>query len=105
MPGGDRSGPLGQGPMTGRRMGFCTGFNMYETSNRLFGRGFGFGRGRGIGFRRYARPYPESYPVQYSAADEAEILRNQAKDLKASLEMIEGRLSQLDKESSKKENK
>jgi hypothetical protein len=23
MPGGDRTGPLGQGPMTGRSMGYC----------------------------------------------------------------------------------
>ena len=26
MPGGDRTGPLGQGPMTGRGAGYCGGF-------------------------------------------------------------------------------
>lgn len=36
MPGFDRTGPLGQGPMTGRGMGRC-------------GKGGGFGRGRGLG--------------------------------------------------------
>ena len=36
MPCGDGSGPLGQGPMTGRGLGICgRGFR------RLFGRGYG----------------------------------------------------------------
>jgi len=60
MPGFDQTGPRGQGPMTGRRMGRCTNFGAYirntyetkESSNEnlpenLYGRGFGFGRGRG----------------------------------------------------------
>ncbi len=47
MPAGDRTGPNGDGPMTGRRMGYCTGddANGYRTGF------FGFGRGRGRGFR------------------------------------------------------
>ncbi len=50
MPRGDRTGPLGQGPMTGRRMGDCA-----ETEN--VGSGFGYGRGffsrgRGLGYGR-----------------------------------------------------
>lgn len=28
MPGGDRTGPLGRGPMTGRGAGYCSGFDM-----------------------------------------------------------------------------
>ena len=28
MPGGDRTGPMGQGPMTGRGAGYCAGFGM-----------------------------------------------------------------------------
>jgi hypothetical protein len=43
MPGGDRTGPTGGGPKTGRGMGYCTG------NDRP---GSGFGRGRG-GFRRW----------------------------------------------------
>ncbi|MFW5971797.1 MAG: DUF5320 domain-containing protein, partial [Desulfovermiculus sp.] len=27
MPGGDRTGPMGMGPMTGRGAGFCAGMN------------------------------------------------------------------------------
>ena len=44
MPAGDRTGPTGAGPMTGRRMGVCT-----ETANVGFGRGCGRGAGRGMG--------------------------------------------------------
>jgi len=72
MPAGDRTGPMGQGPMTGRAAGFCAGFGVPGYANRpgiggflsrfnpfgLFGRGaaavagFGRGRGRGRGFGR-----------------------------------------------------
>lgn len=42
MPGQDQTGPLGQGPMTGRAMGRC---NTNATPG--FGGGRGLGRGRG----------------------------------------------------------
>ncbi len=48
MPYGDRTGPAGAGPMTGRRMGYCTGFDRPGSMNP--GRGFGFGMDRGGGF-------------------------------------------------------
>ena len=61
MPGLNQTGPMGQGPMTGRRMGRCTNLdanasNQTETprddanENRpenVQARGFGLGRGRG----------------------------------------------------------
>ena len=61
MPGFNQTGPMGQGPMTGRRMGRCTNFGANlknqadETTEKtnenlpenFQGRGFGFGRGRG----------------------------------------------------------
>lgn len=63
MPGFNQTGPIGQGPMTGRRMGRCSNLgttpqnqtteskdNAIENSPDNFqGRGFGFGRGRGRG--------------------------------------------------------
>jgi len=49
MPGGDRTGPAGAGPMTGRRLGFCVG---NDEAGTYYGRGYGFGRGSGMGFRR-----------------------------------------------------
>ena len=45
MPGGDRTGPMGMGPMTGRGAGFCGGTGVPGFANR--GPGLGFGRGRG----------------------------------------------------------
>lgn len=54
MPRGDRTGPEGFGPMTGRGMGFCAGnatAGFYAGGRgRCFGRGRGFGFGRGLGF-------------------------------------------------------
>lgn len=67
MPNFNQTGPLGQGPMTGRRMGRCTNFGLSQKSNEtpdqdpimpdatqpFGGRGRGFGpgrRGRGRGF-------------------------------------------------------
>lgn len=54
MPGFDGTGPMGQGPLTGRQMGYCAGAR--GTAYRGFGRGLGrgFGRGLGRGFGRFA---------------------------------------------------
>jgi len=50
MPGGDRTGPMGMGPMTGRAAGYCAGFGVPGYVNPIPGRGFwGWGRGRGGG--------------------------------------------------------
>jgi len=43
-------GPMGQGPMSGRGMGWCGGANA-EGNARQGGRGFGMGRDRGRGFQ------------------------------------------------------
>jgi hypothetical protein len=48
MPFGDRTGPAGLGPMSGRGAGFCGGYGVPGTMNPAPGRGFG-GRGRGGG--------------------------------------------------------
>lgn len=52
MPGGDRTGPMGAGAMTGRGAGYCAGFGMPGYANPMPGRGFGMGGGRGGGFGR-----------------------------------------------------
>ena len=67
MPFGDRTGPMGLGPMTGRGAGFCAGFGRPGFASPMagytypygyahlapvwsrWGRGFGRGRGRGFG--------------------------------------------------------
>lgn len=58
MPGGDKTGPEGRGPRTGRGAGYCAGNDQpgfAEPGPRQgggFGFGFGFGRGRGAGWGR-----------------------------------------------------
>jgi len=57
MPGGDGTGPMGMGPMSGRAMGYCAGTPVDGEDNETGGRGVrrglvrGFGRGRGQGDR------------------------------------------------------
>lgn len=67
MPFGDRTGPQGTGPMTGRGTGYCAGsgrpgfaglnfgrcwFGFNRGPERNTGRGRGFGRGSGQGMGR-----------------------------------------------------
>lgn len=74
MPWGDRTGPWGRGPMTGRGAGYCAGYDMPGYANPVGGRGYGrgygrgFGRGMGRGFGRgfgrgrgYGRGYGRDY--------------------------------------------
>ncbi len=91
MPFGDRTGPWGLGPMTGRAMGYCAGFPVPGFMNpgygfgrglwfgagfgRGFGRGFGIGRGRGwrragfFPFWGYPSPWagPYGFPFPYGS--------------------------------------
>jgi len=116
MPGGDRTGPLGFGPMTGRAAGFCAGYPSpgYVTSpgGMGLGRGRGGGRGFGRGFRsgRFgAFPYPappyvnpapsyqgQDIPQADTVSGELSALRNQAEYLSRTLENIGKRIEILE---------
>ncbi len=50
MPGFDRTGPMGAGPMTGGARGFCNPAT--SGAVRSYGGWCGYGYGRGMGFRR-----------------------------------------------------
>lgn len=90
MPGGDRTGPLGLGPMSGRGMGYCTGFAAGRGAG-LYGRGAGFyGSGRNWRGAGFYRPVP-------TKAQEAEALRQEAAFLQSQLDEIKGYLRELDK--------
>ena len=58
LPRGDRSGPEGYGPRTGRALGFCSGSNSPGFARDIFGRGMGYGGGggRGRGFGKIVSP-------------------------------------------------
>ncbi len=116
MPLGDRTGPMGQGPRTGRALGFCSGYDSPGYSKGFgsgMGRGFRFGRGMGMGMGRgrgigRGRFYGWSYSGDYqefpwmqpaSKDDEIKMLKSQAESLKRTQKDIEKRLSELEKES------
>jgi hypothetical protein len=111
MPGGDGTGPLGRGPMTGGGFGFCAGFSHPGYTNPGIGRGLG--RGGGRGFRRvfygrgrgfFGRPYYQDtyYPTVQSREEEKTYLENMVKGLEEEISSIRERIKNLSKE--KKEN-
>jgi hypothetical protein len=78
MPGFNKKGPEGLGPLTGRRMGQCAG-NENESAGFGYGRGFGRGRrrgfGRGFGFFGFGRN--RNLPEDESIESDIELLKNQ----------------------------
>ncbi|MBN1272687.1 MAG: DUF5320 domain-containing protein [Candidatus Aminicenantes bacterium] len=120
MPGGDRTGPWGAGPRTGRAMGYCSGYSVPGYMNpgpgwgRGFGRGYGMGRGGGRGWGRWggtgfwgmpSYPYnpsvsyaPPTMAGSFSADEEKAALEEQAKFMRDQLNQIQNRLEELAKE-------
>jgi hypothetical protein len=105
MPGGDRTGPWGEGPQTGRRMGYCAGYehpgfmNVHPGWGRGFGRRFrggsGYGRGPGYGFRHgYGGFYPQG---DIPDVTEKTWVENEIRILKDQLAALEDRLSKIGK--------
>ncbi|HEX42645.1 MAG TPA: hypothetical protein ENN81_11405 [Phycisphaerales bacterium] len=93
MPGGDGTGPLGYGPMTGRGAGYCAGYGAPGAFGPL-GRGRGRGRGRGLRFGPVAYHGPGAAPLP--GEQELQMLRDQAQQMQQSLEGINRRISQLE---------
>lgn len=111
MPRGNKSGPTGQGPMTGRAMGYCVGNDvpgyMEDRPGLGLARGFrggrnagmGRGPGRGMGNRwnmRNAAPSEEN--LAPTKEEERNYLSRQAERLKRTLNEVEQRINELDKE-------
>jgi len=92
MPQGDRTGPNGQGSMTGRGRGFCAGFNAPGFMNS------GFGRGRGFRWRaRAIQPIPlqQVQPAVITEKQEKQFLEQDLVALKEEMKEIEKRLKEL----------
>ncbi|HDS03542.1 MAG TPA: hypothetical protein ENN72_07545 [Firmicutes bacterium] len=104
MPRGDRTGPNGVGPMTGRAAGFCGGNDRPGyAAGGFFGRGGGFGRGFGRGFNRGwgFRPFSgygagPVYP-EYTPERETVDLKEEARLMENRLNEIKQRLADLEK--------
>ncbi len=117
MPGGDRTGPAGLGPMTGRQAGYCTGNSVPGYQSAPMGRGFGRGLGRGMGAgqgRGFGRGYawrrqpviqsPQlvvQTPIEPRAASnpELDLLKAQADSIQNTLESINQRIQKLEESS------
>ena len=111
MPRGNRTGPMGMGPMTGRAAGYCAGYPVPGNLNPFFvggprGRGFG-GAGRGWCHWYYATGLPGwirfgslQQPTQNIDPEmEKQMLGRQAESLQAQLDIIRKRLEEMDPDS------
>ncbi len=92
MPGGDSTGPMGAGPMTGRGAGYCAGTGTPGYTHRGIGRGRGFGRGMGARFHAWWQTVPVSQPTPH---EERKRLEQEAAALKHQAEQIQNRLNEL----------
>lgn len=122
MPGGNRTGPYGEGPRTGRGMGYCSGsdtpgytkgagmgsgigagrafgagsfaqFGRGFRSARAFGPGRAFGCGRGRGFGSFWGFGPEN--LWASPESEVEYLESRVNSLKQELTTLTKRLNEV----------
>ena len=120
MPRGDRTGPAGFGPMTGRGLGYCAG---YDTPGYTKGPGMGLGRGwgRGVGYGRglawrrgggrglggswgyrtpmYGPPVvpPPAYMPPPTPETQAAMLKQEKDYLESEMENIKGALNDISK--------
>jgi len=108
MPRGDRTGPLGLGPKTGRAMGYCAGYPTPGYTNP----GFGRFRGRCCWWRFIVMPtipIAQAQPVHLQQQltkkqelqmleDEAKAIEQEQEALKQELEEIRKRIAELKKQ-------
>lgn len=118
MPRGDRTGPMGAGPRSGRRAGFCSGFDRPGYANAEIpggapmemafrqrgwsggpaagGRGwrhrcFATGRPGGMSFGAYPAPVQPLNPASEKAS-----LKNRSRALQSELDAIKKRLEEIE---------
>lgn len=116
MPGFNRTGPMGFGPMTGGRRGWCNpaGSRLgpefrgggYRYAGALgsgrdfrvgFGPGIGRGRGFGRGYNRYPPADDPSFPQEF--ASELDMLKDEADFMRESLDAINSRIDEIERRS------
>lgn len=112
MPHGDGTGPFGQGPMTGRAVGLCAGYEAAGYMNPMplrgwgMGRGWGRGRGRGRGWRQGYYPMASSGATLASevatdssplpAEQEVQLLKTRAEQLAGVLGELQRQIARLE---------
>jgi hypothetical protein len=119
MPSGDRTGPLGYGPMTGRGAGYCAGYGAPGYMNPAYGRGRGLGGGRGrrhmyhatgspLWARGYA-PHPAwpgdagwAFNDEPTPERELEVLKTQSDFFRKQIDTLNKRIRELEEIEAKK---
>jgi hypothetical protein len=118
MPHGDRTGPMGQGPRTGRSAGFCNRYDMAGYADRGAGkmvggrRNMSAGGGRGHRHWYYATGlpgrvrgggnFPRSFwgdptvPPAVSPSEELDMLKDEAGYFEKTLDEIKKHISKLE---------
>ncbi len=99
MPGRDKTGPNGQGMMTGRGFGHCGGNNSNANNDSFTTRGLGFGRGA-----RNGRGYGNAYGMRRGNGmgrgfgygyQQSEAYDTEKKELEDRISDLENKLSEL----------
>jgi len=90
MPRGDQTGPDGNGPMIGRRMGACVGNEQVESN-------FGFGKGfRGKHMRNTSsHNRMRFFQNPYSQISNKDLIVSEIDNLNKRLQFLEGELKNL----------
>lgn len=119
MPAGDKTGPEGKGPRTGRSMGYCSGYNSpgFTKGAPRRGRGRRFYKRRGPGFGRGNRNfyYPREHPIsndkypqnqnnetktsreeEINSLDEEKSIENEIKAMKDGLDNLREKIKELE---------
>jgi hypothetical protein len=107
MPGGDGTGPMGRGPMTGRAAGYCAGYSVPGYMNPVPGRFWYRG-----GYRRahwwggWWNPYTAgAFSRELTAEEEVEALAREQDYLKTRLEEITKHIETMKKAGEKDKKK
>ena len=105
MPGGDRTGPSGLGPRTGRAAGYCARNPAPGYMNPINSRGSYRGGGRGrrnlyyatglTGWQRGAYSYPPPVVQTITKEQELDELKYMAKNMEYELEDIRKRIQEI----------
>ena len=100
MPRGDRTGPWGAGPMTGRAAGYCAGYPVpgYMNPPVGYGRGWRHGHGRGWGRGRFVYPVPAVVQPVYSPVAQSQTPEQEVEALESYQKSLEAEKADLEQE-------
>lgn len=90
MPGFDGTGPMGMGPMTGGRRGFCSPWGM--GGGRWW---YGRPRWASYGYPYYSPSVFSPFTPRMTREREVEFLKNEAQAMRDELKELETRMGQL----------